>query len=353
MNFVHSNNGIYEVGVFLMQFLGEDVHSTSKKLVLYRIMNCIVMTFVLIFTTANFLRVQGEMYIDTLESWISLNHIFLKYVLFVYYKSDIGSIMEMRLKKYWSYTHFNRNITGTVEKTFNLVKSVENFLLVLTVFLMYMIFLQPILFKDAVFLVKTWVFVDSRPLEAVVLACQYYIYIVVIPIVVGYDIWYLTLCVDLIVQVRLIKYSLRYIEDDSPETGVKQIGAIVRHHLVLLSDTSFVNCLLKIPTLLFIFGEFAYYAVLAEQVSFEVSAILFAISIQNQFSATLEKFSDLSSAIYMSRWYGKNIEIQKLLLFIMVKSQRVKYFTGAGLMDINIDAFGSVSKLLHTQAAIV
>lgn len=45
----------------------------------------------------------------------------------------------------------------------------------------------------------------------------------------------------------------------------------------------------------------------------------------------------------MSRWYENDVKIQKSLLLIMVRSQRIEYFSGAGLMDINIDAFGSVS----------
>lgn len=49
----------------------------------------------------------------------------------------------------------------------------------------------------------------------------------------------------------------------------------------------------------------------------------------------------------MSYWYRKTIEIQKCLLLIMAKSQRMQYFSGAGLMEANVNAFGSVSDVIR------
>lgn len=55
------------------------------------------------------------------------------------------------------------------------------------------------------------------------------------------------------------------------------------------------------------------------------------------------KFSDIPHAIYTSKWYQNSASVQKMMLLIMLRSQRAEYFSGAGLLNINIDAFGSVS----------
>lgn len=144
-------------------------------------------------------------------------------------------ILNIRLKKYWNYKRFDKDVVSSVEETYNVVKSTEAFLLVLTVFLMYMIFLQPVLYQNVVFLVKTWIFIDTVILDTIVLICQHYIYIIVIPVVVGYDILYMTLCIDLIIQLRLTKNSLQHISDKSAEEGVRQVSATVQHQLILLS----------------------------------------------------------------------------------------------------------------------
>lgn len=42
-----------------------------------------------------------------------------------------------------------------------------------------------------------------------------------------------------------------------------------------------------------------------------------------------------------------------MILFMMMKSQCVPYFTGAGIMEINVYAFGSVSKNLPYLCAVL
>lgn len=51
--------------------------------------------------------------------------------------------------------------------------------------------------------------------------------------------------------------------------------------------------------------------------------------------------------MYFARWYKHNLSVQKLVLYVMLKSQQVHYFSGAGLIDINVNAFASVSRALQ------
>lgn len=45
----------------------------------------------------------------------------------------------------------------------------------------------------------------------------------------------------------------------------------------------------------------------------------------------------------MSKWYEMECRVKKVLLFVMTKAQRQKYLSAGGIIDINVDAFGSVS----------
>lgn len=66
----------------------------------------------------------------------------------------------------------------------------------------------------------------------------------------------------------------------------------------------------------------------------------------------LLQFLDISNAIYISKWYQNNKETQTLVLFVMMKSQQRLYFTGAGLVDINAEAFEAVSPCMKYHISI-
>ncbi|KAK9744748.1 7tm Odorant receptor [Popillia japonica] len=84
-----------------------------------------------------------------------------------------------------------------------------------------------------------------------------------------------------------------------------------------------VNFLSHLIALVFYIAQFALYTFPAEEVAFE--------------------FLDLPNAIYNSKWYRNEVCIQKQILYVMLKSQQQKYFTGAGLVNINVETFDSVS----------
>ncbi|KAK9687384.1 7tm Odorant receptor [Popillia japonica] len=83
----------------------------------------------------------------------------------------------------------------------------------------------------------------------------------------------------------------------------------------------------------FLVSQFALYTFPAEQVATE--------------------FLDISNAIYSSKWYENDKVTQKLVLFVMMKSQQCLYFTGAGLVDINAGAFEAVVRKSFSFGAIV
>lgn len=45
----------------------------------------------------------------------------------------------------------------------------------------------------------------------------------------------------------------------------------------------------------------------------------------------------------MSIWFERNVNQRKLLLLMMTRAQQQKYLSIGGIMDMNADAFASVS----------
>lgn len=95
--------------------------------------------------------------------------------------------------------------------------------------------------------------------------------------------------------------------------------------------------------------EFSFYAVPVEAVVTEVREFYFEIidfQRLSKFSFGPFQLKYLSTAVYMSSWYERDTRQKKLLLFIMMKSQQQRYLSVAGLMDMNLDAFGLVCQNL-------
>lgn len=47
----------------------------------------------------------------------------------------------------------------------------------------------------------------------------------------------------------------------------------------------------------------------------------------------------------MSNWYEADKLVKNILLTIMMRAQKQKYMSAGGLMNMNIDTFGSVNKV--------
>ncbi|GJQ65654.1 hypothetical protein Trydic_g14706, partial [Trypoxylus dichotomus] len=297
----------------------------------------------------------------------------LKYALFMYYKSDIREILKERERKFWNYRRAaatEKTLLAEISKLYRLTKIVQVSVVIAVTFCLHMYFLKPLFNERTVFLFDSNMFVESTVLSTTVLMCQYYFPCTVIPIVLGFDSLYLSLCCEIIVQAKLLKNRLgRELSTtkDGNNRGADGIAVCVKHHLFLLSifarmrrmysvmlffhyfislvtactdmyesfvgEVDLPNQILKFLSVSIIFGEFAFYALPAELVSSE--------------------FSDISHAIYNSKWYKKDVPLQRMVLFVMKRTQREQYFSDAGLMDINIDAFGSVVRKTFSFYAII
>ncbi|KAK9746067.1 7tm Odorant receptor [Popillia japonica] len=353
---------ILYMGLNLMIFIGERMQCKSKALVMYRICNSSVVIVLLVFAMANFTQAELGMYVRNVQAVVTLFHLLFKYTLFIYWKCELEHIL-ISTEKFWNYKHFDEETIKTTTKVYKIINVIQISAVTTSLVGLVLYFLKPAFNQNDVFIIDAWIFVESIFVDVIVLACQYYCLLVITPIIVGYDTIYLSLCTHVVLQVRFLKQKLKQIFKRHDEDTNTEIHNCIAHHQLLVSIFSrmqrvysltllfhyFVTLLtgcsdlyellttkadisymiVMIISLMFIYTQFGYYAVPADIVASEIS--------------------DLSNSIYMSEWYKNSVGVQKQLLFMMVRSQRQQYFMGAGMIEINIYAYGSVIEIIRAE----
>lgn len=151
------------------------------------------------------------------------------------YKSDIQHILEDRLNRFWNYQNCDKNLIFEIETLYKTVKIIQISIVSGVLFCLYMYFFRPLFNEHTVFLFDSKIFFNSVFLEAVILMCQYYFSCTVIPIVLGFDSLYLSLCCEIIVQVKLLKYKLKQLSGNLKNEASIDITVCIEHHLFLLT----------------------------------------------------------------------------------------------------------------------
>ncbi|GJQ87673.1 hypothetical protein Trydic_g17491 [Trypoxylus dichotomus] len=345
-----------DIVVDLYHLIGEIKHKTSRKLFGFRIFNACAYTIVLSFIFANFFYVGEELYVQTFQSFLIISHTLLKYLLLMHHKSSIECLLANAAQRFWNYRDFNKNTVRTFERIYGVIRRVQAVILIVAVLGIYAYILKPSFVSNKGLILESFV-PRSYVMDAAVLMSQFYCFGIAIPIVIGFDFIYFALCAHVVLQLRLLKLKLKQILNGYGGDRMLEMSYCIRHHQFLFSmffrmksvysvmllfhyfgslvsacsvlfelmlrDTNFMNYIAKSISVLIFIGQFALYTFPAEQVAFE--------------------FTDVSDAIYSSYWYRNSIPNQRILLYVMVTAQRVHYFTGAGLVNINTEAFESVS----------
>lgn len=137
--------------------------------------------------------------------------------------------------KFWDHQKFPKAISLTVERIFNIVEKVQKriFIFSLIAFTLYLV--PPVFNEDIVSVIEMWTFPNSLGLNAALLAVQYMYYCVAAPIVLGYDLVYISLLVDVVTQIKLLKFRLKSVTFDSKDEAVKVVFSCIQHHQFLHS----------------------------------------------------------------------------------------------------------------------
>nr|QBB72976.1 odorant receptor [Protaetia brevitarsis] len=345
-----------EVAIFLLELIGEVGQRSSASIMIFRVFNCSVFVIIIWYAFANLFVVTGESFVNSLLSVLYASHGILKYFLLIHYKPIIESMLKDIGSKFWDHRDFSINIAETAEEIFRKVNFVQKAIVGGVLIVMYSYHLAPLFDSNRLFLFETKA-PESPFMNAVLLMSQYYCVSMEVPIVLGYDCIYFTICIHLVLQLRLLKQKITNLLETKKENVESEIYKCIRYHQFLISmftrmkdtysamllfhyfDTMITTCSVlyevvdggyttilnfigKLITMIFFYAQFACYTFPADQVA--------------------EEFSGLSHSIYNSLWYQNTIAVQKTLLFMMMRAQRTHYFSGLGLIDVNVDAFGSV-----------
>lgn len=135
---------------------------------------------------------------------------------------------------FWDHRDFNTNITEATERVFKKVNLVQKVIVAGVLVVMYSYHLAPLFDSNRIFLFETKA-PNSPLMNAVLLMCQYYCVAMEIPIVLGYDCIYFTLCIHLVLQLKLLKQRIAIILENKNETVELEIYDCIRYHQFLIS----------------------------------------------------------------------------------------------------------------------
>lgn len=238
---------LFKISKDLLQFVGETYERTPKRIVLFRIFNSAMMVYISIFIVANFLYVTGGNYVETMQGLISVTHVrgyihgmiqrllgcdsfqvFLKYLFYMYFKSGIMELLESEFETFWNFKHSDSYILNNTINVYKATEFVQSLVIVTAAVLFYLYLFRPILAENP-FPFEAWVS-GVTIVDVVALACQYYFFCIIVPIVVGYDGIYLCSCIQTVEHVKLLKNRIL----NFPENVQEDAHYYIKCHQILL-----------------------------------------------------------------------------------------------------------------------
>lgn len=157
-----------------------------------------------------------------------------KYLLFIYFKLDIAKLLKDKLN-FWDYQKFDRNTTKNTNKIYSIINIIQNSAIITSLSVVLLYYLKPAFNDNETYIIDAWIFTENIIFDVTVLACQYYFFLVITSIVIGYDSIYLSLCTHVVLQVRLLKCKLKQVSEDSCQSAERKIKKCIMHHQLLIS----------------------------------------------------------------------------------------------------------------------
>ncbi|GJQ87646.1 hypothetical protein Trydic_g17470 [Trypoxylus dichotomus] len=222
---------ILTLGVSILKIIGEgNRHNEDKFIYIFRLINVCMLVWNLVIMLGSVTYAKnGSVYIKIMESAITCSHTLLKYICFIYYKSDIEILLE-NLKYFWK-TSDVAEVNRKAKIAYRYVSIGQRMYFVGGLIVMLIYYTKPWLQDGERFVFETWPISNSTIVETFTLLSQYYFFLVCIPIIVGFDALYLAYTFRVIMQLKLLRYAFEHI---APEDNVKKFYGCVKHHQLLL-----------------------------------------------------------------------------------------------------------------------
>ncbi|GJQ87680.1 hypothetical protein Trydic_g17498 [Trypoxylus dichotomus] len=293
-----ANDYVFRISLCLLKLIGEYMQRTTTKiLVAFRTVNIFIMFVLLIFAIGPVFQEGHKRIAKIVEAVLAVAHPLLKYMLLIHNKPYVEELLTAGDGGFWQDNHFDHNFIANERRFFQRIRTIQLVLPVSSIGAVLFFMLRPAFHINRLFLVETWI-VDSLVLNALVLAFQYYLFLLMVPLIMGYDSLYLALCVHVIVQARRLKYKLEGLSAD--EASHHRLIFCIKYHQFLIRTflkmksifsitllfhyfVTLTSCCIELYELMenaeydieqvlnvfVLFCQFGYYAFPAGQVSFE------------------------------------------------------------------------------------
>lgn len=143
--------------------------------------------------------------------------------------------MNAKRNHFWKIPRENKELSSKIFNTFKIVNLVQIVTVAVIISILELYVWGPYFNPNSPYIYAPKIFVDSIFLDVLVLFCQYYSVAILCSLVFGYDFLYLSLCTELTVQVKLLKYELKEVFTKTSEDAAFHIGICVKQHNFLLS----------------------------------------------------------------------------------------------------------------------
>lgn len=134
-------------------------------------------------------------------------------------------------REFWRHQDFNRNIRFACDNLFRKIKLVQIFVVTGASTTIFLYILRPCFGNKLI--LEMWMIRDNVGFNGAVLMLQYYMFTFVVPIVIGYDSLYLAFCIDVGVQVRLLKFKLKQLTRKNVIDAEGELDDCIKHHQFL------------------------------------------------------------------------------------------------------------------------
>nr|AVH87270.1 odorant receptor 29 [Holotrichia parallela] len=306
-----------------------------------------------------------------LEALISEIHVLLMYIFFISNQKLIALILSTKAS-------FRSTTNSPLMKKLTEIKvCVNKFLFALAVSgysTVIMLFLALLADRDKFLILESWS-PDNYILGGLYSLMQLFMLSMSAQLTLGIDCLLVAFCCHLIIQVRLLKYDFRRLyvpldADTIAERRVrKELIKCVKYHKFIMR---FFENLRKLCSSLFLcqytiaLVSFCteLYAFSNTKEEFDVTelfkSVFYTSTILLEFGMycfcsqyVVDEMRSLSDAIYASKWYECKTNVQKDLLFIIMRTHSQTGFTAGGLIAIDVQAFASVIKKAFSFYALM
>ncbi|GJQ87678.1 hypothetical protein Trydic_g17496 [Trypoxylus dichotomus] len=285
---------------------------------------------------------------------LARQNILLKYILIIYNKQYVEELLIDGTGGFWDRSHFDGNFMANERKYFGLIDTIQLVLPISATIAAISAMLRPVFHANRLFILET-LFVDSTVVNTIVMAFQFYLFLLAVPVIVGYDSFYLASCVQAVAHVRRLQYKLEDLSRISTQRNAAYSRLIycIKHHQFLIRTLRKLQSMFSFTLLFHYFVTLLTSCVVLYELmgsgEYNIEQVLNAFVLLSQFGyyafpagQVASEFDELSSSLFLSGWQQKPLAFQKLILFAMARSQKKEQFFGGGIVPINEDTFGSI-----------